>query len=106
MRQRLHPHAPEAAPRCARRYRHPHVLEAASLCARGCNLVCQRPATLRQALHWFMRAASQGLALGQTQVGFSFYLGEGVEKNETEAARWFGLAAAQARTYVRTYLRT
>ena len=80
-----------------------------------------------QALRWFLRAAGQGLALGQTQVGrgyvsppllrtpfltapccypvpcsslftqvgFSYYLGEGVAKDEAEAARWFGLAAAQ-----------
>ncbi|MFN6018112.1 MAG: tetratricopeptide repeat protein [Verrucomicrobiota bacterium] len=39
--------------------------------------------------------AEQGDALAQHNLGYSYYAGEGVEKNETEALKWFRKAAKQ-----------
>ena len=47
-------------------------------------------------MHWFSRAAREGHEpLAQTNMGVSYYFGEGVDQNATEAVGWFGLAAEQ-----------
>jgi len=47
------------------------------------------------AAHWFLKAAEQGTALAQTNLGFAHYLGEGVPQDAREAVKWWELAAAQ-----------
>ena len=42
-----------------------------------------------KAMDWNMRAAEQGNAQGQEQIGKMYYLGVGVTKSAEEASRWF-----------------
>jgi len=48
-----------------------------------------------EALKWYRKSADQGEAIGQTQLGFMYYFGQGVSKNLTEAKKWFHKAALQ-----------
>ena len=47
------------------------------------------------AVLWYRKAASQGLAVAQTNLGIMFNDGIGVPRNPGEAAKWFELAARQ-----------
>ena len=47
------------------------------------------------AANWFRRAAEQGLADAQFNLGLMYYTGEGVEHDDEVAFRWFDSAAAQ-----------
>jgi hypothetical protein len=44
------------------------------------------------AVEWFRRAAEQGLAGSQMTLGMLYEQGIGVEKNETEAKKWYEMA--------------
>jgi TPR repeat protein len=44
---------------------------------------------------WYRKAADQGFAAAQYQLGRLYYLGHGVAKNDAEAARWYWKAADQ-----------
>ena len=46
-----------------------------------------------QALVWFCRAAYQGSAFGQKNLGWMFLIGQGVDRDEAVAAHWFEQAA-------------
>ncbi|MFM0299106.1 tetratricopeptide repeat protein [Paraburkholderia sediminicola] len=59
-----------------------------------------------QAFVWFRKAADQGNALGEYQVGQSYEAGRGVKKNETEAVVWYRKAAEQNLPAARSRLRT
>ena len=48
-----------------------------------------------KAARWFRMAAEQGLALGQTSLGYMYLTGRGVPKDVVEAVRLFRLAAEQ-----------
>ncbi len=48
-----------------------------------------------QALHWYRRAAEQGLAQAQFNLGHSYATGHGVAQDYAEAVRWLTLAARQ-----------
>lgn len=48
-----------------------------------------------EATRWSRRAAEQGDAVGQCNLGVAYRSGRGVEKDDIEAARWFRLAAEQ-----------
>ncbi len=48
-----------------------------------------------EAAKWYRRAAEQGHAGAQYELGVCYYDGEGVEENEEEALKWFRKAAAQ-----------
>jgi TPR repeat protein len=43
-------------------------------------------------VEWFRRAADQGLPGAQMTLGMMYENGQGVEKNEVEARRWYKLA--------------
>jgi TPR repeat protein len=45
-----------------------------------------------KALHWFRKAAEQGLAGSQTTLGMMYAEGRGVEKDPEEAKRWYKMA--------------
>jgi TPR repeat protein len=47
------------------------------------------------AFMWFQRAANQGDAVAQYNVGASYASGTGVQKSDVDAAKWFRRAADQ-----------
>ena len=48
-----------------------------------------------EAIKWFRRAADQGHASAQLNLGLAYVKGEGIPRNEVEAYFWLNLAAAQ-----------
>ena len=48
-----------------------------------------------EAVRWYRRAAEQGHASGQYNLGFMYENGRGVRRDRVEAARWYQLAAEQ-----------
>ena len=55
-----------------------------------------------EALKWYRRAADQGDADAQFNLGLMYYNGEGVPKNDAEAYFWWNLAAAQGNADAKT----
>ena len=47
------------------------------------------------AANWYRKAAEQGLADAQFNLGFMYYKGKGVPQNFAEAAKWYRKAAEQ-----------
>ena len=48
-----------------------------------------------EAVKWYRKAAEQGVALGQHNLGLMYNLGEGVPQDDVQAYAWFNTAAAQ-----------
>ncbi|MCC8129693.1 MAG: sel1 repeat family protein, partial [Clostridiales bacterium] len=48
-----------------------------------------------KAAQWYEKAAQQGNAPAQYNLGACYYNGEGVARNRTKAKEWFQKAAAQ-----------
>jgi TPR repeat protein len=48
-----------------------------------------------EAVHWFRRAADQGFAVAQYNLGILYANGDGVLKDDTEAVKWYRKAAEQ-----------
>ena len=48
-----------------------------------------------EAVHWYRRAAGQGDADAQFQMGVAYKYGKGVEPSDEEAVQWYQLAADQ-----------
>ena len=48
-----------------------------------------------EAVKWFRKAAEQGIAEAQFQLGNCYFNGEGVREDKTEALKWFRKAAEQ-----------
>ena len=48
---------------------------------------------LREAVKWYRKAAEQGNAIAQCELGISYARGEGVVKDEEEGLAWMTLAA-------------
>ena len=57
-----------------------------------------------EAVNWFRKAAEQGNADGQSNLGLMYHKGQGVETNDTEAVRWFQKAAEQGDDTAQFYL--
>lgn len=55
----------------------------------------ESPSDVEQAVELYRKAADQGLAAAQTQLGICYFEGIGVEKDYDEAVRLFNLAANQ-----------
>ena len=53
------------------------------------------PKDAAKAAVWYRKAAEQGLAASQLQLGRLYYLGEGVPKDAAKAAAWLRKAAEQ-----------
>lgn len=51
------------------------------------------PQDFTQAIHWYRKAANLGLPVAAQALGKRYLLGQGVEKNETKAMKWFRIAA-------------
>jgi TPR repeat protein len=58
----------------------------------------------RQAVAWFTRAAEQGLADAQNNLGVMYENGKGVAKDERQAASWYAKAARQGFGMAQRYL--
>ncbi len=48
-----------------------------------------------EAARWYRRAAEQGDALAQRNLGTMYILGKGVPQDDVEAYKWLNLSAAQ-----------
>ena len=48
-----------------------------------------------EAVRWYRKAAEQGLAKAQNNLGLMYHNGEGVPEDYTRAYAWLNLAAAQ-----------
>ena len=48
-----------------------------------------------EAVRWYRRAAEQGHAPAQTNLGWMYENGRGVRRDRVEAVRWYRLAAEQ-----------
>jgi hypothetical protein len=53
------------------------------------------PQSHAEAARWYFRAAEQGQAEAQNELGAMYYDGNGMPQNRAQAARWFRLAADQ-----------
>jgi TPR repeat protein len=51
-----------------------------------------------KAVEFFLKAALQGNADAQNNLGSMYVLGEGVEQNNSEAKKWYTKSAAQGHT--------
>ena len=52
-------------------------------------------ADLARAVHWYGKAAEQGYAQAQCNLGYCYEAGRGVEQDMVQAAYWYGKAADQ-----------
>ena len=53
------------------------------------------PQDYQEAARWYRKAAEQGNANAQYNLGIMYYNGRGVPEDDSEAVRWFKKAAAQ-----------
>lgn len=53
------------------------------------------PQNYPEAMKWFRKAADQGLAKSQFQLGLMYEQGLGVPQDQAEAAKWYQKAADQ-----------
>ena len=64
-----------------------------------------RPPSPRvDSLEWIRRSADQGYDRAQFELGYRYAQGDGIAKNEAEAARWYTLAANQGNRGAQLYL--
>jgi hypothetical protein len=57
------------------------------------------PQDYAAAAQWYQRAADQGLAVAQNNLGIMYQFGYGVERNHRTAARWYRAAAEQGEPF-------
>ena len=50
---------------------------------------------LSEAVRWYRKAAEQGIAQAQYNLGVCYEFGKGVSKDQAEAVRWYRKAAEQ-----------
>ena len=58
-----------------------------------------------QAVKWYRKAAEQGFAKGQYNLGLMYSHGFGVQQDDAQATKWFRKAARQGNTEARSELR-
>ena len=59
------------------------------------NLVEERRKNKQKAVDWYTKAAEQGYAQAQCNLGICYKLGQGVDKDEKKAVEWYAKAAEQ-----------
>jgi TPR repeat protein len=57
-----------------------------------------------EAANWYRKAAEQGDAFGQSNLGVMYQNGYGVEKDEFEAIKWYQKAAKQGQVFAQKQL--
>ncbi len=62
------------------------------------------PQDYKEAVRWYTKAAEQGDAQAQTNLGWMYEYGRGVPQDYKEAMRWYRLAAAQGHAQAQTNL--
>ena len=62
-------------------------------------------ADYNNALHWLLKAAEQGDADAQQNMGVCYELGIGVKKDKQEAVKWYRKAAEQGNSSAKNNLR-
>jgi hypothetical protein len=62
------------------------------------------PQSYEAAVQWYRRAADQGDAVAQFNLGVRYDNGQGVPQNYEEAARWYRLAAQQGQARAQSNL--
>jgi TPR repeat protein len=55
-----------------------------------------------EAMKWYRKAAEQGEATAQANLGFMYDRGQGVTEDVTQAAMWFSKAAEQGKAAAQT----
>ncbi len=55
-------------------------------------------------MKWYRKAAEQGFADAQYNLGLAYLHGQGVKKDDQEAADWFRKAAEQGQSRAQTHL--
>jgi len=63
-----------------------------------------KPQDYAEALSWYYRAAGQGNAQAQENIGYIFQHGTGVETDYAQAMSWFSKAAAQSNSMAENQL--
>ena len=58
----------------------------------------------RLAYEWYLKAAENGMALAQKNVGLCYWNGEGVRRDEDKAIMWWQRAARQGNEKAQEYL--
>ena len=58
----------------------------------------------KQAAAWYRKAADQGDALGQNNIGFMYQRGQGVPQDYSAALSWYRLAADQGHAHAQNNL--
>ena len=53
------------------------------------------PQDYKEAMKWFRKAAEQGHAIAQYNLGFMYYKGRGIPQDYVESYAWFNISAAQ-----------
>jgi hypothetical protein len=62
------------------------------------------PKDIAQAVKWFRKAADQGNAGAQNNLGVKYDNGQGVPKDYAEAVKWYRMAAEQGNTIAQVNL--
>lgn len=97
LRQRAIAGDARAQAELARRYDFGHgegVFSSADLANLGVDEVLA-PQDYAQAFYWYRKAAEQGLAQGQYELGVLYYQGHGVQKDYAQGLYWVAKAACQ-----------
>ena len=69
------------------------------------GVLCYGSGNYPEAVKWFQKAAEQGYAEAQNNLGVCYMNGIGVSKNNDEAVKWFRQAARQGHAYARKTLK-
>jgi len=72
----------------------------------GVGLLYSIKKEYQEAFKWFTKAAEQGHAGAQLNLGLMYYNGEGIPKDHKEAAKWLTKSAEQGRADAQAYLST
>ena len=57
-----------------------------------------------EAVRWWRKAAEQGEASAQEELGTAYFFGDGVQRDHSEAAKWFRKAAEHGGIFAQTSL--
>ncbi|RUQ29706.1 MAG: sel1 repeat family protein [Candidatus Competibacteraceae bacterium] len=58
-----------------------------------------------KAVKWYLKAAKQGYAVAQNNLGWMYEIGRGVKQDATESVKWYLKAAAQGNADAQNILR-
>ncbi len=70
-----------------------------SVCQHNIGLCYDREFKYTQAVYWYRKAAEQGFARAQANLGNCYWLGYGVKGDEVQAVSWWRKAAEQGDAY-------